>query len=144
MTVKGKGAEATSEANTLPARIPGATGRQDGTWAEPWRREAGKRRAMGTMVFRADGQAWRKGMKLECTGYRPRTGKRSVWWEGRGIKGNQCGSLGGRGVGERMDTCIRLAESLCYPPELSQHCLSTILSYKIKSFKRHISLFFYS
>ena len=28
-----------------------------------------------------------------------------------------CGSLDGRGVWWRMDTCIRMAESLCYPPE---------------------------
>ena len=28
-----------------------------------------------------------------------------------------CGSLDGRGVWGRMDTCIRVAESLCCPPE---------------------------
>ena len=28
-----------------------------------------------------------------------------------------CGSLDGRGVWGRMDTCVCMAESLCYPPE---------------------------
>ena len=28
-----------------------------------------------------------------------------------------CGSLDGRGICGRMDTCIRMAESLCYPSE---------------------------
>ena len=28
-----------------------------------------------------------------------------------------CGSLDGRGVWGRMDTCIRMAESLHYPPK---------------------------
>ena len=28
-----------------------------------------------------------------------------------------CGSLDGRGVWGRMDTCIYMAESLCYAPE---------------------------
>ena len=28
-----------------------------------------------------------------------------------------CGSLDGRGVWGRMDACICMAESLCYPPE---------------------------
>ena len=28
-----------------------------------------------------------------------------------------CGSLDGRGVSGRMDTCIRMAELLCYVPE---------------------------
>ena len=35
MIVNGKGAETTNEANTLPVRISGETGRQDGTLAEP-------------------------------------------------------------------------------------------------------------
>ena len=29
-----------------------------------------------------------------------------------------CGSLDGRGVRGRMDTCIYMAESLCCPPEI--------------------------
>ena len=33
------------------------------------------------------------------------------------MKGNECGSLGGSGVRERMDTCVCLAESLCCSPE---------------------------
>ena len=36
-----------------------------------------------------------------------------------------CGSLDGTGVWERMDTCICMAESLCCPSDLSQHCLLT-------------------
>ena len=28
-----------------------------------------------------------------------------------------CGSLDGKGVGRRMNTCICMAESLCCPPE---------------------------
>ena len=28
-----------------------------------------------------------------------------------------CGSLDGRGVWGRMDTCVCMAESFCYPPE---------------------------
>ena len=33
-----------------------------------------------------------------------------------------CASLDGRGVWRRMDTCVCMAEALCYAPELSQHC----------------------
>ena len=36
-----------------------------------------------------------------------------------------CGSLDGTGVWERMNTCICMAESLCCPSELSQHCFLT-------------------
>ena len=41
-----------------------------------------------------------------------------------------CGSLDGKGVCGRIDTCICMAESLHYSPEiqvnsLSQHCLLT-------------------
>ena len=28
-----------------------------------------------------------------------------------------CGSLDGRAIGERMDTCVCMAESFCCPPE---------------------------
>ena len=33
-----------------------------------------------------------------------------------------CGSLDGRGVWARMDTCICMAESLCRPPETITNC----------------------
>ena len=42
-----------------------------------------------------------------------------------------CGSLDGREVWGRMDTCIYVAESLCCAPETTQHCYSAILPYKI-------------
>ena len=45
------------------------------------------------------------------------------------------GSLDGRGVGARMDTCICTTKSLCCPPETITHCLMAILQYKIKSLK---------
>ena len=70
-----------------------------------------------------------------------------------------CGSLDGRGVWRRMDTCICVAESLCHPPEtitigyvpvcaqsLSRVLLlvtpwtvacQDILQYKIKSLKKN-------
>ena len=35
----------------------------------------------------------------------------------RGLCSVSYGSLDGRGVWERMDACICIAESLCYPPE---------------------------
>ena len=33
-----------------------------------------------------------------------------------------CGSLDGRGVWGRMDTCVCIAEFLCCPLKTSQHC----------------------
>ena len=33
-----------------------------------------------------------------------------------------CGSLGGRGLGGRMDTCVCMAKCLCWHLKLSQHC----------------------
>ena len=33
-----------------------------------------------------------------------------------------CGSLDGRGVWGRMDTCVSMVECLCCPPKVSQRC----------------------
>ena len=44
-----------------------------------------------------------------------------------------CGSLDGRVVWGRMDTCICMPESLCCPPETITTLLTAILQYKIKS-----------
>ena len=46
-----------------------------------------------------------------------------------------CGSLDGRGVWERMDTCICTAESLHCSPETIITFLIGYTQYKIKSFK---------
>ena len=45
-----------------------------------------------------------------------------------------CGSLDGRGVWGRMDTCVYIAESLHCSPEITQHCQLDMLRYKIKRF----------
>ena len=45
-----------------------------------------------------------------------------------------CGSLDGRELWGRMDTCICMTESLSY------HCLSAIPQYKIKSFFFFLSM----
>ena len=50
------------------------------------------------------------------------TSKRLTVWH-RELCSVLCGSLDGRGVWARMDTCICMAESLPCPPEtISQHC----------------------
>ena len=50
------------------------------------------------------------------------TSKRLTLWH-RELCSVLCGSLDGRGVWARMDTCICMAESLPCPPEtISQHC----------------------
>ena len=52
-----------------------------------------------------------------------------------------CGSLDGRGVWGRMDTCICIAESFRCSPEISQHWYTAIPQYKIKSKKKKIHWF---
>ena len=42
--------------------------------------------------------------------------------EHRDLCSMSCGSLDWRGVWERMDTCICMAEPLCCSPETIQHC----------------------
>ena len=44
-----------------------------------------------------------------------------------------CGSLDGRVVWARMDTCICMPESLCCPPETMTTLLMAMAQYKIKS-----------
>ena len=48
-----------------------------------------------------------------------------------------CGSLGGRGVWGRMDTRIRMAESLCYPSETITTLLIGYTPIQNKKFKRN-------
>ena len=50
-----------------------------------------------------------------------------------------CGSLDGRGVWGRMDTCVCMAESPCCVPETATTLLSAMLQYKIKSKKKSAS-----
>ena len=47
------------------------------------------------------------------------------------------GSLAGRGVWGRMDTCICMAESLCCPPETIR---TLLIGYEVKSLS-HVRLF---
>ena len=49
-----------------------------------------------------------------------------------------CGSLDGRGVGETMDPCICMAESLCCPPETITTLLIGYTSIQNKKFKTKI------
>ena len=47
-----------------------------------------------------------------------------------------CGSLDGKGVWGRMDTCIGMAESLCYSPEMTTTLLICYTSIQNKSFSK--------
>ena len=51
-----------------------------------------------------------------------------------------CGSLGGRGVWGRMDTCVCVAESSAVSLKQSQCCQSAMLQYKTKSNKPKAAL----
>ena len=54
-----------------------------------------------------------------------------------------CGSLGGRGVWGRMDTCMCLTESLCCHPKLSQQrLLAGYIPIQNKKFKMYTKIKF--
>ena len=55
-----------------------------------------------------------------------------------------CGSLDGRGVWERMDTCICMAESLCCSPETTTTLLTGYTPVQNKKFKVWVAGSLYS
>ena len=52
----------------------------------------------------------------------------------RELCSTSCGSLAGRGVWGRMDTCVCMAESLCCPPETVTILLTTYIPIQNKEF----------
>ena len=68
------------------------------------------------------------------------TGLNLKWMNNKDLQGNSaqcfCGSLDGRGVWGRMDTCIRMAESLCCPPETITTLFISYTPTQNKKFKK--------
>ena len=58
----------------------------------------------------------------------------------RDLRSVLCGSLGGRGVWGRMDTCICMTESLCCTPEAITTLLIGYTPVQNKSLKRKSEL----
>ena len=70
-----------------------------------------------------------------CLGFLP-----IFWLKGPTVQHREfcsmlCGSLGGRGIWGRMDTCICTAGSLCCAPETITSSKSAIIQYEIKKKK---------